>query len=205
MENASKALLIAGGVLLAMMILAMLVYVSTSITDFSEAQDRDALTKQLSEFNKGFEAYNKKIMYGVDVISVVNKAINYNNSLDIDDKNYFINITLVLTHNYYSTVQTITTKADGTIEDKTNNDLSKGHLEANTYNLCTNSNSGETEMDAKILNFFDQPVDSYVYEEKNNQKIYRYSALTNFKKAVFKCTDLTYSDGRVKSMTFTEK
>ncbi len=90
MENASKALVIAGGILIALMILSILVYVFISISDFEGAQDRNTLTKQLDEFNKSYEAYNKSRMYGVDVISVVNKATENNEKYPEDKVNIIV-------------------------------------------------------------------------------------------------------------------
>lgn len=93
MENASKALLIAGGILLALMTLSLIVYVSTSTTRMAEAQDAKKASEELAAFNASYEAYNKRLMYGTDVISVWNKANNYNEkdessiSIKIYDKN----------------------------------------------------------------------------------------------------------------------
>ena len=61
MENASKALIIAGGILLALMLLSILVYVAGSMHDWAGSQTREELTKQIAEFNKGYEVYNKKM------------------------------------------------------------------------------------------------------------------------------------------------
>ncbi len=87
MENASKALLIAGGVLLSMMILALVVYVGTSMGDMAESQDRKKAAEQLAEFNRGYEVYNKTRMYGTDVLTVFNKAK--------DENDYSIEITAI--------------------------------------------------------------------------------------------------------------
>lgn len=93
MENAAKALLIAGGILLALMTLSLIVYVSTSTTRMAEAQDAKKAAEELAAFNASYEAYNKRLMYGTDVISVWNKANNYNEkgessiSIKIYDKN----------------------------------------------------------------------------------------------------------------------
>lgn len=76
MENASKALIMAGGILLAMMILALVIYVTTSMTSMQEAQDTRIAAQQLEEFNNSYLVYNKTIMYGADVLSVYNKAKN---------------------------------------------------------------------------------------------------------------------------------
>lgn len=83
MENASKALIIAGGILLAMMILALLIYVSTSMSSVAEEQDKRILTQQIEEFNKGYLAYNKTRMYGTDVLTVYNKAQEDREDYDI--------------------------------------------------------------------------------------------------------------------------
>lgn len=83
MENASKALIIAGGILLAMMILALLIYVSTSMSSVAEEQDKRILTKQIEDFNKGYLAYNKTRMYGADVLTVYNKAQEDKEDYDI--------------------------------------------------------------------------------------------------------------------------
>lgn len=74
MENASKALLMAGGVLLALMILALVVYVATYMGNMADSQDTKLVAEQLAEFNKSYEAYNKTRLYGTDVLTVYNKA-----------------------------------------------------------------------------------------------------------------------------------
>lgn len=74
MENASKALLIAGGVILAIMILSTMVYMSGRITEFGEAQNNKKAAEQLAAFNAEYEAYNKQLMYGTDIVTVINKA-----------------------------------------------------------------------------------------------------------------------------------
>ena len=78
MENASKALMIAGGVLLAILTLSIAVFVMNAVTSMEEAQTSRALAKQIDAFNKEYNAYNKRRMYGTDVITVINKAENNN-------------------------------------------------------------------------------------------------------------------------------
>lgn len=85
MENASKALLIAGGILIAILVLAVVVTVSTSTSKLAQSQDEKKLAEQTAEFNRSFEAYNKKVMYGTDIISVVNKANDYNERVGSND------------------------------------------------------------------------------------------------------------------------
>lgn len=91
MENASKALIIAGGILLTMLILALVMYVVSSMGDMADSQDRKTLVNQIEEFNKSYEAYNKNRMYGTDVITVSNKAKD-NNKRYADDSNYHVEV-----------------------------------------------------------------------------------------------------------------
>ena len=92
MENASKALIMAGGILLAMMILALIIYVTSSMTSMQEAQEIKLAAQQLQEFNNSYLIYNKTRMYGTDIISVTNKADEHNRRLDVSEEEYKINI-----------------------------------------------------------------------------------------------------------------
>ena len=78
MENASKALLIAAGTLIGIMLIGFLVIFYNHLKGLPEQQSKAELQKQISAFNAEYEAYNKKIMYGTDLISVLNKAKNNN-------------------------------------------------------------------------------------------------------------------------------
>jgi len=74
MENASKALLIAAGMFFAMLILTMMMYMSGRITEIGEIQESKRAAEQLAAFNAEYEAYNKKLMYGTDIVTIINKA-----------------------------------------------------------------------------------------------------------------------------------
>lgn len=78
MENASKALIIAGGILLALILLATFVYLFGLMTQNTKEQDRVQLMEQIAEFNKQYESYERNLLRGVDIASVCNKANNYN-------------------------------------------------------------------------------------------------------------------------------
>lgn len=78
MENVSKFLLIAGGILITMITISVFYLMFDKSGDVADAMQANTTQKELVAFNTGFEAYNKKIMYGVDVISVINKAIDNN-------------------------------------------------------------------------------------------------------------------------------
>lgn len=78
MENASKALVIAGGMLLAMLIIGLIIVVSNNMSEAQRNQDMVKSAEQVTKFNLQFESYNKKSLRGVDIISICNKADDYN-------------------------------------------------------------------------------------------------------------------------------
>ena len=78
MENASYALQIAAGTMIAVLVIALIVYVFTAISGYQEEQDLIAERESITEFNESFEVYDKSIMYGTDVLSCLNKAEDNN-------------------------------------------------------------------------------------------------------------------------------
>lgn len=74
MENASKALLIAGGVLIAILIISVLVVTINIINSNQKTREEALATEQLVEFNQKYEAYNKKALYGIDIITLKGMA-----------------------------------------------------------------------------------------------------------------------------------
>lgn len=79
MENATKALLIAAGVFLAIMILAMLVMFGGEVASYFSEKHEATVLQQLVEFNNKFVNYNGQTIRGNELISVMNRVIDYNN------------------------------------------------------------------------------------------------------------------------------
>ena len=79
MENASKALLMAGGILIALLVISALILMFNQIGDYGKSQEEMKRNSQLVEFNKDFERYlDDKGITGADVISLINKVVDYN-------------------------------------------------------------------------------------------------------------------------------
>ena len=78
MENAVRALEIAAGVLLGVIIMAVVVYFFSTIGLWPQEQDDIESVEQLRKFNLEYEVYDKKGMYGADVISCLTKAQSNN-------------------------------------------------------------------------------------------------------------------------------
>ena len=78
MENTAKALEIVAGVLLAVIIISLIVYFFSTISEWPSQEDEMQSAEQLAQFNLEYEVYEKNAMYGVDVISCLNKARSNN-------------------------------------------------------------------------------------------------------------------------------
>ena len=104
MENANKAIIMAFGMLVAVMILSTIAFVFTRLKALPTQDDEIESVEQLQKFNQEYEVYDKKIMYGVDVISVLNKAKSNNEkyvkgnflSGNLYNTDYIINIVVTL-------------------------------------------------------------------------------------------------------------
>lgn len=185
MENASKALAIAGGILISIMIIAVLIYMMQGMGEYKQAQVNEEYIKELTEFNKEYESFEKTLMRGTDVVTVVNKANDYNLKHAYDgDGNEIL-----------SKEDRITTKIKiktGEIKNSTGETImvNKEYTIGN-YNK-TNRYSGSN----------DSNEDTKAYNSMINDK----AALTTFKRRFFKCTGITYSKntGKVNGLSFEE-
>ena len=85
MENASKALLIAGGVLITMIVASFGVYLYGVYHEHSENMLAAMSEKEISEFNAKFTSYQGKDLTANDVVSIMN-LVRDNNLRKIDDE-----------------------------------------------------------------------------------------------------------------------
>ena len=118
MENASKALIMAGGVLIAMLIIALLVRGLGSVAVFQMAQLTEEEQKQLMEFNQKYTKYLNEYVYGNEVLTLINKY-EYESSDGSPVKEYAVKVEI-----------------DGETPTRNENNY--------TYNAETNSYGNET-------------------------------------------------------------
>lgn len=78
MENASRALIMAGSILIALMIIAALLLMFNNLTTYQREETQTAREAQVIEFNNQFSTYNKEKVRGSDLYSLLNKVIDYN-------------------------------------------------------------------------------------------------------------------------------
>ena len=88
MENASKALIIAASVLIAMLIIGAAVYMFNVMSSIQAEEEASSQTQIITEFNQKFDVYNRKILYGSDILSLANMIDDYNVRETVESKMY---------------------------------------------------------------------------------------------------------------------
>lgn len=224
MENASKALIVAGGILLALIVLTLLVYGLTATGRIEEAQNKADETEELAKFNMEYESYNKKRMYGIELISLINKAMEHNSKMNASkiDHPYYINIKFTTIEPFKNQLFRIDNTQESKEEKEVKNvntyktDLqalgiydqakSKLSLAKGTYTLGTFQNNGESFVINNDFTIkFSASTEDIIRTTVGGSTTYKiYSSLTNFKKAVFECQKVSYNKntGRIYEIVF---
>ena len=78
MENASKALIIVATVLIAVLILAIGIYLFRNYSEIAYKNEENQSAQALIQYNNKFENYKEKEMTIQDVLTIVNLAKDYN-------------------------------------------------------------------------------------------------------------------------------
>lgn len=82
MENASKALIMAGGILIAVVLISALYILFTQIGGVYSQEAESLTIEQLEEYNRRFATYNNiSGLYGSELLSLANLVHDYNNRL----------------------------------------------------------------------------------------------------------------------------
>jgi len=79
MENASKALLIAAGIIISLLIITLLVVFYNQVSSYYSFKSDMTEAEQLEQFNSVYQNYQDKKIRGNELISVMNRIIDYNN------------------------------------------------------------------------------------------------------------------------------
>lgn len=214
MENATKALTMAGGILIAIMVLATLLYAATTWGIIPTTKDETDAAKQLAKFNQEYESYDRDALYGTDLVSVLNKAIDNNKKYNVTNANdpMYVDIHFSIENDVLSTAITYRTYYTGEkkgetekIEGPTTMGL-QARPNNNPYRLCTER--------IKIENFINHFEDTtkrqnYTYGVDEFGSYREYTEIkpdvSEFKTRIFRCTSVEPSeDGRIRYMFFEE-
>lgn len=97
MENASKFLLMAGGILIALLVISALVLMFNQIGDYEKGKSNTEKVSQVADFNKEFMVFTYDNIQGTDIISLANKIVNFNSKSGMQNSiNYDKKIKLIL-------------------------------------------------------------------------------------------------------------
>ena len=214
MENVSKALLIAAGVLIGLIVLTMLVVMYRQVTSYYTAKEKARTFEQLQEFNAQYTPYNRKNVRGTELISLINKIINFNEQEDeigieieirfsdnlAKAQTFYYNPTefpdvklINVNQSYdYEAIKDVLEEAIR-IEEEYGKTLVT-ELTANMFKVCEAS-------DAVRENYYKSlKVNESEIDRDEMLEYYQYGQL---KKAHFNCEELNYTEnGRVRSFVF---
>lgn len=226
MENASKALIIAGSVLMAVLVIGALMLMYNQITDIEQTKtDNDELSK-MEDYSKKFEEYNGTI-YGSELFSLANLQDDYSKRYKQEDGYTKITITVIINNSISGTsyFQSGENDINNILANK--NDIEKDITEfenknkfkgktvkyysqltireiADIYGVNFSSDDLESDVEDKIRQKGGEAkrLIEAIAEYKNIKSVY-----TEFKNKRFKCTNVTYNrnNGRIESMRFEEK
>lgn len=222
MENASKALMMAGAVLLTILILGMVVYFYSQFKSFPREQEAAKEQQQITKFNEEYESYQKQKMYGVDVVTIMNKAINNNKKYAnfitgkylLGENNYYIDVQVTLLTPISSSAIQYIPGTDGLIDtiplkNRTIRGKINGKGKEESFKLeqvfdakvpftLLEFNDTEAFMDRKIEEFlkdFETVKIQLSGETKFDEFNYTVvsSGFTDFKRKYFECTGIEYN------------
>lgn len=209
MENASKALLIAGGILLALLTLSLITVLISNINSFQTAKDETEALKQLAKFNTQYEVFNKEKLHGTEVITAVNKVANNNFKVQDDSGNpWFIDVEIITNGETFKTEILKEKISDRDAEPVSassgelpeSEKISTVEIDASGINLI--EKGSELRMNSGMIEFFSQ--NSKDSQQKNSEyKFYIYSALTTFKTRIFSGEVKYNEEGRINKIIFT--
>ena len=148
MENASKALIMAGSILISIMVISLLVLGYNQMSQLEQTKQDAKESDKLSEYMRRFEQFNREI-YGSELLSLLNLQQDYEAFVERIDEGY-------------SPVEVIVKITKG-IPD------SRGYFEPGTYT----TKAGTAEKLSEQINEIKAEINKYEdASEKNKKNLY---------------------------------
>lgn len=226
MENASKALIMAGGILISVIIISLLVVFFGNLRDAQNVNLSVEEVKKATEFNKQYDVYARDL-YGSDILTIANKITDYNKR-ESDNKGY-TKIELVVKINENIDDKYFVKNAEGykipdskgenplqekvkqietNLKEYSSTDTTKGNVYKNSSNIQIQRTIAQlakmrTNEWKELLG-----IDNKIEEEEIQRKINEYNSLKNlesqFKSRTFKYKGFKYdkNTGRITEMQY---
>ena len=216
MENASKALIMAGGVLISLMVIGLLVLFYNNLSGMQKIKTDSETEQQAAEFNKQYDVYARDV-YGSEILSIANKIADYNKR-EADNKGYTpidleVTFTKGLSERYFVENKVYSAKD---LYDITANKSAKNPICLEEYvkqlgnkTVYSRINSSISRQIKKIATMRTNDLQALGIEEadyKDNLSEYNQykNLLTQMKETVFKYVKFDYDEnnGRIKKMIY---
>ncbi len=216
MENASKALIMAGGVLISLMVIGLLVLFYNNLSGMQKIKTDSETEQQATEFNKQYDVYARDV-YGSEILSIANKIADYNKR-EADNKGYTpidleVTFTKGLSERYFVENKVYSAKD---LYDITANKSAKNPICLEEYvkqlgnkTVYSRINSSISRQIKKIATMRTNDLQALGIEEadyKDNLAEYNQykNLLTQMKETVFKYVKFDYDEnnGRIKKMIY---
>ena len=150
MENAAKALTIAGTILISVLVISAVVFMYRDLTSVKRQDAENQKLQEITDFNKSFESFDKTLS-GAKMLSLSNKIKDYNEKYTVRMSEGYKKIELYINGNnnnngtewseYYSELQR---KVDTMMNDKY---ISANYLEALKEAKDVKSNASSLHLD----------------------------------------------------------
>jgi len=209
MENASKALLIAGSMLITIVVVTLIVTVWNNMRELPKTQEQIQEAKELAVFNKKYESYAKNGIKGSDVMTVINMADSHNaknseNKIDVKIK--------IKEEIQAQIIHYKDTNNDGKVEkESTKTGIT---ISAKEYSLITNKEDIEKIVKMSLVvsqndtYYIDNPTNQNYKTEPDNWLDYYVmdNLYAIFKRKRFDCITTEYdANGRIRCIYFVEQ
>lgn len=228
MENASKALIMAGSVLISILIIGILVFAYNQLSDTEQTRADSESNDKMAEYLRQFEQFNRTL-YGSELLSLANLQEDYNVSETREDLGYdrieiTVKINRGIVNSQYFTQGTHTLEQIVNDKEQIESQLEQyGKAQRKYNNRSVKYYSQKTNREIAIDFGMNPPSDMLDYDIETNylvkdattssllQEIQAYTDINTIYSEFrigkrFRCTDITYNDsnGRINSMYFEE-
>lgn len=85
MENASRALIMAGAMLIAILTVSLLVWGWGRISQYNQKSEQVAMVEQITKLNREIESYDKQVVRGYELVSLANLIEDTNSKFPISE------------------------------------------------------------------------------------------------------------------------
>ena len=211
MENASKALIMAGAVLIALVVISLLVFFFNNLRNIQNINLSTEQVEQAAEFNKQYDVYARDV-YGSELLSIANKILDYNKR-ESDNKGYTkIELEVNVSNDIDSTYFKKGIYTDSALENKINEIEEIEKNIGNTIIKFSSNTGGTITVSRKISKLATMRTTEIEAlgnpKEEYKESVTRYNTLktliTEVKAKVFKYKKFEYdkNTGRITKMIY---